>query len=86
MRSSRSSNRLKWVVLLTVLAALAYVLNQAAAPPDVAPGNASTALPSSGFVASGGLVPDTDASVPAASDALRHAAVAPPPAEDASTF
>ena len=86
MRSSRVSNRSKWVALLTVLAALAYVLNQAAAPPDAAPGSASTVSPTSGFVASGGLVPDTDTSVPAASDALRHAAVAPPPSEEASTF
>ena len=88
MRSPSVLKLPKVIAVLAALAALVYVLAQPSAPPEVTTGSATTAalMSPSEFAASGGLVPDTDTSVPSASDALRHAAVAAPVTEDASTF
>jgi hypothetical protein len=86
--SSRFSNLPKLVALLAVVAACAYVLTQPAAPPDATRASAApTSLPQpSNFVASGGLVTDTDPSVPAASEALSHATAKTTVPEEVSTF
>ena len=89
MRSSSPfSNLPKFVAPLSVVAACAYVLTQPAAPPDTTETPAATVAlpPPSNFVVSGGLVTDTDTSVPAASEALSHTTAKTTVPEAVSTF
>jgi hypothetical protein len=88
MSGSRTANFRLITAIVAVLAAIAYSGVQAPEPPGKIPQPASVAAEPefSNFVSSGGLVPDGAPTLPAADEAVGHAAVKHAESAEAATF